>query len=223
MYKVLLTFHLLVLGLMVSGQQNKAIIVFEGERYDNARTYICQLKKGDPYRLNDYLQSGTSDPIDDKEIEKQFAPKAYAPRKDRNETRYISEMYEVNEKKLKKGKQRKKYFEEKEKAFLEKRQMLPTKKKSSKNISAFLPPKKQKTRIGEQFKFRERRIKKGQKRNYTSGSVNLIIKYKVKEDNKVKSYVTSCQSYLEPGKTYLLKYYGNETRRKYFLEPIPGH
>lgn len=223
MNRLLILSIILLLSVKISQAQGHAIIIFEGERTSNTRTYLCKLKKGDPYRLDNYLQSGTTDQGSAND-DKAFAPKEYEPRSDRNEMKHLSEIYDVDEKKLKKGKekQRQKYFEEKEKAYQEKRETKPQKQKSDRSAKAYLPQRARKTKLARQFKLSSRRIKEGQKKRVPAGNVNLIIKFETRENNTVKSYLTSLNTKLEPGKKYVLKYYGNENRRKYFIEAYTG-
>ena len=127
MKRILYTFLFVVFALCTFAQtplKKRAVIVFSGEKGKNTRTYFGKLTKGDPYRLNDYLQTGTNNQTD-AQNDATFAPKEYEPRRDRNEANYLSDDYKINEKKLKKGKNRyhQKYLAEKEKTLSSKKKM----------------------------------------------------------------------------------------------------
>ncbi|MFA9392279.1 MAG: hypothetical protein ACERKD_20885 [Prolixibacteraceae bacterium] len=226
MKHILATFLFLffITGLQAQNQSNKkAVIQFTGEKNRNTRTYLGKLKKGDPYRLKDYLQSGTDKQTDEQKDEN-FAPKEYKAKKDRNKIHYLPEDSRLNEKKLKKGKSSytKKYREEKEKAFSEKMDSEHLQAGKDKEIELYKKPRKAKTRLAKNFKIKGKRLRKGKKLRYTAGNVSLLLKYEVRSNNTVKTYVTDLNVKLEAGKKYLLKYYGNETKRKYYLEVAPG-
>ena len=99
MVKTALILILLICGTYSFSQKNQsyAIIEFVGEKTEHSKTFIGKLKKGDPYRLNDALQSGTNDQT--LEEEPDFSPKEYQPKKDRNDTKYLNDTYNINEKK----------------------------------------------------------------------------------------------------------------------------
>lgn len=215
----------LLILLMVSGtfaqttEKKRAVIIFTGEKSNNTRTYLGKLKKGDPYRLNDYLRSGTSNQTD-APTDANFSLKEYEPRSDRNETNYLSDDYKINENRLKKGKSkyRQKYLDEKEKAFSPKKKHerpiareAQVKKKDHK-------PRKAETRLAKKFKIKGKHLRKGKKLRYPAGNVSLLLTYDVKTDNTVKTYVTNLNVKVESGKKYYLNYYGNESKRKYYLE-----
>ncbi|MDA3779790.1 MAG: hypothetical protein PF487_06180 [Bacteroidales bacterium] len=198
-----------------------AIIEFVGEKTDNSKTFIGKLKKGDPYRLSDALQSGTNDQTIQEEPD--FSPKEYQPKKDRNETKYLNEIYNINEKKLKKnkGNYRRKYFEEKERVYNERGEVKKQKPKRTFNIKSLFQGKKTETRLAKNFKIKTKRLRKGKKLKYPGGNINLLIKYEIRTGNQRKTYLTDLETSVQAGSKYYLKYYGNEGKRKYFLERIP--
>jgi len=75
--------------------------------------------------------------------------------------------------------------------------------------------------LAKNFKIKGKRLHKGEKLRYKKGNVSLLIKYKVRSGNKVTTYVTTLNTRVEAGKKYCLKYYGNESKRKYYIEAIP--
>lgn len=200
-----------------------AIIEFAGEKTNNTRTYLGKLKKGDPYRLKDYLQSGTNDQTGSTTDDAVFM-KEYAPRADRNETHYLTKDYKINEKKLKKRKARyyKKYLAEKEKAFSDEEKVKRSEPRQEKKKKKQKGPRKKDTRLAKKFKISGKRLHQGKKLKYRAGNVYLLLKYKVKTNNTVKTYVTDLSVKVEAGKKYYLKYYGNESQRRYYLEAATG-
>lgn len=210
-----------VLGIAQQTSKPYAIIEFSGEKTNNTCTYLGKLKKGDPYRLKDYLQAGTNNQTDDQTNDAGFM-KEYAPRTDRNETHYLSKDYRINEKKLKqkKNKYRQKYLDKKEKAFSKEAKVKRSESKQNKIKPKKKGPRKKETLLAQKFKIKGKRLRKGKKLKYPAGNVYLLLKYDVKTNSTVKTYITDLSVKVEAGKKYYLKFYGNESGRKYYLETV---
>lgn len=213
----------LFFGLQLKGQ-DYAIIEFFGEKTDHSITYLGKVKKGDANRLANYLQYAR-DGEEDKEDASNYAPKPDANPKPRRKMKQLSESYKVDEEKLqrKKKKELEKYQKAKAEYYLE-----PEKRNGKKKERDFKPRdlsqslKSDKTKLGKQYKVRGKKLRKGKKLKYKQGGVTMILKYKVISDGKYQTYVTTLNSSVKAGEKYYLKYYGNDGRRKYFLEKIPN-
>jgi hypothetical protein len=195
-----------------------AIIEFIGEKSKTSRSYLGKLKKGELYQLNDYLQQEKN--TDQEENTNNYAPVEYNSPKKKAKDSYLSDSYKINEKKLKKG--NKAYY----KRYLKKKKKAYTKKNKSKRVSDYEAQKakaarkktiQKKTPLSKQFKIKGKRLKAGTKFKYPEGNITLIIKYTNKSNNTVKAYVTTVNSTVHAGEKYILKYFGNESKRKYFL------
>lgn len=221
MKNIVVTLLLALLFHNTFATKQKATIIFAGEHTKTSKTYLGKLKRGDAYRLNDYLQSGTSDQTKGKNDER-FAPKELTPQKDRNEPHYLSDTYDINERRLKRRNDNyfKKYLDEKEKALSVKKKNKASKRQKVKTEKASKLPRKTKTRLAKSFRIKGRRLHKGQRIKYRAGNVSLLLKYDIRANGSVKTYVTNLNTRVEGGKKYYLKYYGNDAKRKYYLEPV---
>lgn len=218
MNKLLLIIFLLA-GNFSKGQ-NHAIIEFAGEKNNYSRTYLGKVKKGNSRKLNNYLQHARVEEA----TRAITAPQPDPNPKKREKMRQVTKAYDVNEKELarKNKRQLKKYQEEKENYY---REAQKSKKKKQKQFDAKAfkqSLKTNKSKLAKEYKIKGRRLRTGKKLKYKAGNVTMILKYEVKKDGSIKTYVTSLNSQVKAGAKYWLKYYGNDGRRQYYLEKIPN-
>lgn len=225
MKKVSFLLLILFLGIYSSAQhssKNYALIEFIGDKTENSKTFIGKIKKGNPNRLHDYLQQSRSTT----QNEQDFAPKEYNNKKEKEKLRHLSDIYDINEKKLKKNNEKyhKKYLEEKKRIYTEEIKKRNKKEKDPNKFSLkrFLQREKiPKTKLSKQYKIRGKRIRKGKTLKYPEGNISLIIKYKVREDKIVKEYVTDVNTKVVSGFKYYLTYYGTDSKRRYYITQTP--
>jgi hypothetical protein len=218
-------------------ERDFAFIVFKGDKSDNSNTYLGKVKKGDPSRLRSEL--GYSSSYSGNESIEKRGPNTDAEsyirylsrqekKKNRKQFRHLSDWYSVDEQKLAEGNKRQsqKYFEEKELMFTEKEKLKApkNKKKSSKVLSfeEFQQLNKDQSRpntyLAKNYKIKGNKLRKGKKFKHQSGPVSLLIKYKIKEGNMVRTYIDMVDAHLKPGSLYELKYHGEGAGRQYYLE-----
>ena len=218
MKNLLLLFTALSLTFLASAKSKHTIVEFYGEKNKNSKTYIAKLKKGDPYKLDTYLQAGTAETSP----EPDFSPKQFEPSKNRNDTRFLSDIYDIDEKKFNKKKKKyyQKYLQEKKRVLTEHERTKEKKKKERKSLKLkqLFQPLKKETRLSKQIKISTKPLRQGKKLKFPGGKVNILIKYKIRNEFGVKTYITTLNSRVQTGETYYLKYYGSDAKRKYFLE-----
>lgn len=214
-----------------------AYIVFNGDKSENSSTYLGKVKKGDPSRLRSEL--GYSSSYSGNEAIEKSGPNTDAEsyfrylskqekKKNRKQFRHLSDWYSVDEQKLAEGnqRQREKYYKEKELMFTKKGNLKAPKneKKTSKVLSyeEFQRLNKDQARpntyLARNYKIKGKKLQKGKKFKHQSGPVSLLIKYKIKEGNMVRTYIDMVDSHLKPGSLYELKYHGEGAGRQYYLE-----
>lgn len=203
-------------------------ITFVDKEGDKAKTYIGKLKRGDTSNLRYELQrynSGVSNSssVDDTQgsLNGFVGQIAIVGEKKKSSKKRIKAAktdlygnYQVkNEKALKKVK--------------EKKQKTSDGKASDKDDTGNFKKystsrnKKNPSQLSKSFKVTGKRIKNGNTFKKPAGNVSFIVTYKIREGNKINTYVNLVEQYLNPGSKYNLKYHGTESKRKYYLEYEP--
>jgi hypothetical protein len=241
------TLLLLCLGLGANAQKSNknneyATIIFAGDKSKNSRTYIGKVKKGNPETLHGELQSaanysgntvtvsgGTGN---DMESYIKYLSK-HKKRIDKKKFRALSDIYNIDEDKLKARNERyyQKYLDEKQRVYSDEEKEKRKKKNSttksgklltySQYVEAKSKAPQAKSYIARNYKIKTRRFWKWRKLKYPPGSTTITIVYKVREENTVRKYVSMASAHLGGGKTYELKYHGTNNRRNYYLEYRP--
>jgi hypothetical protein len=189
---------------------------------DHSKTYLGKLIKGDLGSLKYELQqnfanqpSSTGDQNKknaDKSVE-QATSKSYR-NNDKNAKKDLIGNYEVkDEKSLAKIKEKK--TKEKEKRASDKG-ISGNNGKHTEEQKIHKPN----SQLSKNYRITGRRILNGQTVRKPAGYVCLIVKYKVPEGNYVNTYVNIVEDYLKEGSKYNLKYHGNGSKRKYYLEYV---
>lgn len=214
-----------------------ASIVYRGDKSSNSSTYLGVVKKGDPARLRSELRNSSAYSgnvavekrklnTDGDSYIRYLSKKSKG--KKREKFRHLSDLHGVNEDKLLSGSkhQRKKYFENKELIYTDKKSREDKKqKKKEKEVLSygeFQQLGNEKPRVNSylarNYKIRGRKLRKGKKFKYKAGPVSMVVKYKIKEGNVVRTYVDVVDGHLKPGSLYELKYHGAGTARQYYFE-----
>ena len=108
---------------------------------------------------------------------------------------------------------RKKHYEEKEKKASERNNSDSYKSYSDANNT--LRPN---SYLAKHYRIKGKRLRDGHSFRRKAGPVSLIIKYKIRENDKINTYVTVVEDYLQDGSKYNLRYHGNGSKRKYYFE-----
>lgn len=214
-----------------------ASIFYNGDKTKNSATYFGKVRKGNEERLKSELNysknySGNeaivkSAPNTDAENYIRYLSRQEKNKK-RNEKRYLSDKYNIDEKKLSKGdnRERKKYFEEKELMFIERNKLKsPNNKKNNSKVLSFeefQQTSKQLNQansyIARNYKISGKKIREGKKYKYPGGPVSIFIKYKIRDGRTIRTYIDVVEAHLKPDSLYELKYHGTGSGRKYYLE-----
>ena len=218
-------------------KSSKATIIYRGDKDSNSSTYLGVVKKGDPARLRSELRNSAAysgnvavekrGPNTDGDSYIRYLSKK-SKNKKREKFRHLSDLHDVDEEKLLRGSehQRKKYFEKKELIYTDKksREAQKQKKKEKKVLSygEFQQLGNEKPRVNNylarNYRIKGKKLRKGKKFKYTAGPVSMVVKYKIKEGNVVRTYVDVVDGHLKPGSLYELKYHGAGTARQYYFE-----
>ncbi len=220
-----------------TGNEKQATITFAGDKSKNSRTYIGEVKKGDPDRLRNELRQsgnytgnvakvhGNQDPDMNGYINYLSKNRKAS---EREKFRHLSDIYDIDEKKLEEGNRRyyQKYLTEKERVFTEEKRVIRLERRNNRSQlmtyrefqEAQKSPPQANNYIARNYKIKGKRFWSWRKFKYPPGPVSIIIKYKVREGNTVRTYVDVVDNHLSPGSFYELKYHGTNTRRNYYLE-----
>jgi hypothetical protein len=216
------------LGISITNAQQQANglakIRFIDNKDDHSKTYIGKLTKGKIENLKYEMQNNSAETpakINDrnKAESEGYIKKVTADRfkkKWKNNRQKASDdllgNYEVKDEKS--------LQEVKEKKLKER-----GKRASSKNISTDNPKNiepeyavRPNNFLSKNFNIRGKRIRNGQSLKKHAGYVCLIVKYKIREGSFVNTYVSIVEDYLKENSKYNLKYHGNGSKRKYYLE-----
>jgi hypothetical protein len=233
--KIMLILFLLVnFSYIITGNNNQyhssgiSKIHFVDNNEDQSKTYLGKLIKGDIDNLKLELKNNFADPpasvsdrnkteldgyIDRITAEKQMKKWKKNGQKANND---LLGNYEVNdEKSLQKVKE--KQLKQKEKRSSDK-DISGNYKKYTESKSTRLPN----SYLSKHYRIIGKRIHDGQTFKKRAGYVCLIIKYKIREGNYINTYVSVVEDYLKDGSKYNLKYHGNDSKRKYYLEYVSG-
>lgn len=108
---------------------------------------------------------------------------------------------------------RKKHYEEKEKKASERNNSDSFKSYSEANNTS-----RPNSYLVKHYRIKGKRLRDGHSFRRKAGPVSLIIKYKIRENDKINTYVTVVEDYLQDGSKYNLRYHGNGSKRKYYFE-----
>jgi hypothetical protein len=201
-----------------------AKIKFIDNNAGHSKTYLCKLTKGDIESLKFELKNNFTDPKvtgDDKSksesdgyvdrVTAQKFRKEWKGNKQKANNDLLGNYEVKDEKSLLKIK------EKKEKQKEEKASNTVT----SGNYKKYLESKNTKrpnNYLSKNYRITGRRIHDGRTFKKDAGFVTLIIKYQIREGNYVNTYINIVDDYLKEGSNYNLKYHGNGSNRKYYLE-----
>lgn len=108
---------------------------------------------------------------------------------------------------------RKNHYEEKEKKASEHNNSENFKSYSDANSAA-----RPNSYMAKHYRIKGKRLHNGHSFRRKAGPVSLIIKYKIRENDKINNYVTVVEDYLQDGSKYNLRYHGSGSKRKYYFE-----
>jgi hypothetical protein len=199
-------------------------IRFIDNKDDHSKTFIGKLTKGKienlKYELNNNFAEVPANINDrDKSESEGYIKKVTADRFKKkwkkNKQKASDDLlgnYEVKDEKS--------LNEVKEKKLKERGKRESVKNKSSNNLKNIDPEHAVRPNnfLSKNFKISGKRIHNGQTFKKHTGYVCLIVKYKIREGNYVNTYVSIVEDYLKEDSKYNLRYHGNGSKRKYFLE-----
>jgi len=215
----------------LKSESDKAKIIFISKEGDNAKTYISKFKKGDLNSLKYELQrynSGVGNEIDVKTMQSSVDG-------------YIERISVSGEKKKNKSKRNKEAHDDLLGNYevTDEESLLEVKVKKLKKIEAQAANKddtgnfkkyseattrKNTTELSKYYKISSgKRLRDGHSITKPAGGIALIITYKIREGKNINTFVNVVEEYLNPGSTYYLKYHGNGSKRKYYLEYVPSY
>ena len=233
-FPIILLFCISLLsGATTVNAQNKpsgfAKIKFVDTNEDHAKTYLCRLAKGNIQDLKYELQNGSVAPVvtmggksksEQEEYVDGITDQKLTKRNKGNSKRASQDLlgnYEVKSEKSLKEVQEKKQSKLREERESE--------KNNPGNYNVFKEEKsvgRPNSYLSKNYRIRGRRIQNGHTFKKRAGYVCFIIKYKIKEGKFVNTYVNIVEDYIKEGSKYDLKYHGNASNRKYYLEYVPG-
>jgi len=201
-----------------------AKIRFVDKNEDYSKTYLGKLTKGDLQSLKSELQNNFSDPQESVSEKNKNDQKGYV---DRVTAQKLKKKWKGNNKRAKNDllgnyvvEDEKSLAEIKEKKFKEQEERA-SKTKISENTNKLNESSTQRrpnAYLSKHYRITSKRIHNGQTIKKRAGYVGLIVKYKIREGNYVNTYINIVEDYLKEGSKYNLKYHGNESSRKYYLE-----
>jgi hypothetical protein len=230
-FVVLLFFASITNGMTGTNNQNYssgyAKIKFVDQKEVYSKTYLGKLTKGDIASLKYELQNNFADPQKSVSEKNKTEQNGYV---DRVTTTKFKKSWKNNRKKAKNDllgnyvvEDEKSLIEIKEKKLKEQEKRASKTKISekSKKLIDTASQNKPNTSLSKHYSITGKRIYNGQTFKKRAGYVCLIIKYKIREGNFINTYVSLVEDFLKDGSNYNLKYHGEGTKRKYYLEYVP--
>jgi len=202
-----------------------AKIKFVDNNTDHSKTYLGKLVKGNLQSLKYELQSSFAEPpatVTDKNKtnSSQYVDRVTSVKTEHNAKKRVRKAkndlfgnYTIDDEKSLAKIKEKKELEEKEK---ESKADISQNSKGNYDEQNMHNPN---SSLSKHYRISAgRRIHSGQSFRKRAGYVCLIIKYKIREGNQIRTYVNIVEDYLKEGSKYNLKYHGNGSKRKYYLE-----
>jgi hypothetical protein len=221
---LLTLFFIVISGENSIGQTSGfAKICFIDKNEDHSKTYLGKLTKGNLENLKYELQNNFSEPVVTFDDKSKSESEGYV---DRVTAQKLKKRWKGNKQKAKndllgnyevKDEESLKKIKEKQLKEKEKRESERTISKNNINASPQSGPRPN-SYISKHFKIKGKRIRNGQTIRRHAGYTCLIVKYKIREGNYFNTYVNIVEDYLTEGSKYNLKYHGNGSNRKYYLE-----
>ena len=201
-----------------------AKIRFVDDEKGSSKTYLGRLTKGDMESLKFELQHSFGNTQTGKNDKSKTELEGYVGRvtsknhkkswKNRNKDakdNLIGNYNVKDEKSLQQVKQ--KHYKEKEKRATK---FGPSENYKSYSEATNAP--RPNSYMSKHYKIRGKRLRNGHSFRRKAGPVSLIIKYKIRENDKINTYINVVEDYLQDGSKYNLKYHGSGPNRKYYFE-----
>jgi hypothetical protein len=200
-----------------------AKIIFVDNNADHSKTYLGKLTKGDLQSLKYELQNSFAEPVVTIGGKSKSESDGYVNRVTSKKTKYNAKKRERKAKNDLLGnytiddeKSLVKIKEKREKEEVESKDKFSRNYKVNSDEQVLHKPNRS---LAKHYRISTgRRIHNGQSFRKRAGYVSMIIKYKIREGNQISTYVTIVEDYLKEGSKYNLKYHGNGSKRKYYLE-----